>query len=148
MKTNLVQQVLAGHLQRAASMYSGALASTYRDAADSWRHPYWDWAQDIALPDVAIQENVTINGPDGPITMPNPLTTYRFHKFPLNETLFPPNCEADENLDSYPETLRCPDRATNLSQPLLADDNIKYIDLAGQLVGQTVCIGESTAAKI
>jgi len=66
--------------------------------------------------------------------MTNPLVTYVFHQFPLNETLFPPNIDDDENLDLYRETLRCPDPATNLSQPLLSDDNIHYIDLASQVV--------------
>ncbi len=127
------QQVLASHIQTVASRYRGDLSKVYQTAADRWRHPYWDWAAYTKLPDVLVQPNVTINSPDGAVTVDNPLVTYKFQSFPLNQTLFPPDC--DEDLDTYPQTLRCLDRATNTSQPDVADDNLYYIDLGAQVVG-------------
>ncbi len=87
---------------------------------------------DNRLPDVLVQPNLTIRGPHGATTVDNPLVSYRFQNFPLNQTLFPLDC--DDDLATYPQTLRCLDRATNTSQPDVADDNLFYIDLAGQVV--------------
>ncbi|OAA53461.1 putative domain, di-copper centre [Niveomyces insectorum RCEF 264] len=125
------EQTLAAHVQAAALKYTGPQAAVYRRAADAWRHPYWDWAVDTALPDAFIQENVTVQGPRGPLVLPNPLLQYAFHPFPLNATLFPPS--EDARLFTYPHTLRCPDPATNTSNPGMVSSNVAGLDLAGEV---------------
>ncbi|KJR89493.1 uncharacterized protein SPSK_06106 [Sporothrix schenckii 1099-18] len=131
------EQVLARHIQAAAALYNAtpSIAETYRHAADTWRHPYWDWALDKALPDAVVTPNVTIRAPpDGRTTATpaNPLRYYRFHQFPLNATLFP--ADDDYHLASFPTTLRCPDPFNNFtSNQGMASANIAGIDLAGQV---------------
>ena len=98
---------MAEHIQAVAAAYTGDQAPVYRKAADSWRQPYWDWAVDKVLPDALMVGNMTVNGPKGVVTVPNPLLTYRFQQFPLNTTMFPP--ESDFDLAKYPLTVRCPD---------------------------------------
>lgn len=133
------EQVLAEHIQTAAGLYNATpeTAEKYRRAADTWRHPYWDWAIDKELPDAVVQPNITIHmPPDGLAsqTVANPLRYYRFHQFPLNTTLFPPDDADDFHLASFPETLRCPDSYNNLtSSPSMASANVAGIDLAGQV---------------
>jgi hypothetical protein len=50
----------------------------YMDAARSLRQPYWDWASQPSLPAAVTSVNVTVNSPKGPLTIPNPLYSYRF----------------------------------------------------------------------
>ncbi|CAK7223664.1 hypothetical protein SBRCBS47491_005284 [Sporothrix bragantina] len=135
------EQVLARHIQAVADLYTGngndTIAATYREAADTWRHPYWDWAADKALPDAVVQPTVTIRlPPDGHIAanITNPLYRYRFHPFPLNDTLFPPDDTEDNHLATFPETLRCPDPYNNFtSNQGMASANIAATDLAAQV---------------
>ncbi|KAL1890853.1 hypothetical protein Sste5346_007994 [Sporothrix stenoceras] len=133
------EQVLAQHIQAAAGLYNATpeIAAKYRRAADTWRHPYWDWAIDKALPDAVVQSNITIRmPPDGRAsqTVANPLLHYRFHQFPLNSTLFPSDDDDDYHLASFRETLRCPDPYNNFtSNPGMASANVAGIDLAGQV---------------
>jgi tyrosinase len=127
------QQYLSKHIHAVAAKYTGALAAKYQKAADSVRLPFWDWAIDKQLPIALIRTNVTITGPDGaPLTIPNPLLKYRFQQFPLNATLFPPNY--DLNLASFPETERCPDPVSRMSNPVRVDANILAIDMAETVV--------------
>jgi hypothetical protein len=40
---------------------------------------YWDWAANSDLPDyISIEKEVTVHGPNGPKTFPNPLFSYEF----------------------------------------------------------------------
>ncbi len=89
------------------------------------------------LPEAVVQPTVTIglasNG-SANATVDNPLRRYRFHPAPPSPTLFPPGDDDDGGrLSSYPETLRCPDPATNTRMPALADGNLAGIDLASQV---------------
>lgn len=98
--------------------------------------PYRDWAdgQTPSMPSIFSEPNVTVVGPDGQVTLDNPLFTYRFQQFPLNDTLFPTDCDTDYDLYSYRETLRCPDPATNQSNDGMADSNVEALKLAKQVV--------------
>ncbi|CAK7224750.1 hypothetical protein SCUCBS95973_005623 [Sporothrix curviconia] len=133
------EQVLARHVQAIAALYTGndTVTATYRAAADTWRHPYWDWAVDKALPDEVVQPTVTVRlPPDGRIAanVTNPLYQYRFHPFPLNATIFPPDDPEDNHLATFPATLRCPDPYHNFtSNQGMASANIAAADLAAQV---------------
>jgi len=126
------QQQLSKHIQALATQYSGPDAEVYRTAAEKWRHPYWDWAVDKALPEAVVRKSIIINTPNGTATIPNPLRTYTFQRFPLDPNLFP--YEEDSHLDSYPRTLRCIDPTTNTSNDGWASDYVSSIDLDSQVV--------------
>ncbi|KAI0152619.1 Di-copper centre-containing protein [Xylariaceae sp. FL1272] len=83
------KQVLGAQVQRLALEYNGTDASAYREISQTFRLPYWDWANNPSLPHSAVQENVTVNGPKGPITLHSPLYDYRWQQYPLNATQFP-----------------------------------------------------------
>ncbi|KAI0003596.1 Di-copper centre-containing protein [Xylariaceae sp. FL0662B] len=82
-------QILGTEVQRIASAYTGQNASAYLDAGKRFRVPYWDWAANPALPPSIVQENITVNGPQGPLTLRNPLYSYRWQTYPLNQEQFP-----------------------------------------------------------
>ncbi|KAL8377308.1 hypothetical protein RB595_008138 [Gaeumannomyces hyphopodioides] len=107
----LYEQVLSGHVSDVASMYTGSNAAAYQAAAATWRAPYWDWAADPALPQVASTPNITVNGPDGQVTVPNPLWSYKWQQYPLNSNWFPTS--QDRNLWGWPQTTRQPDGRGN-----------------------------------
>ncbi|KAI0407224.1 hypothetical protein F4802DRAFT_595450 [Xylaria palmicola] len=69
--------------------YTSEDAPAYRDASQKLRLPYWDWASNPTLPPSSRQENITVNGPNGEMVMHNPLYSYRWQTYPLNETEFP-----------------------------------------------------------
>ncbi|KAI1265324.1 Di-copper centre-containing protein [Xylariaceae sp. FL1019] len=85
----LYEQVLGAQIQRLSLEYNGTDASAYQAASQTFRLPYWDWASNPSLPHSAVQENVTVNGPKGPITLHSPLYDYRWQQYPLNATQFP-----------------------------------------------------------
>ncbi|TGJ86262.1 hypothetical protein E0Z10_g2493 [Xylaria hypoxylon] len=85
----LYEQVLGEEVQRLALEYTNDDASAYREASQKLRLPYWDWASDPTLPSSSIQENITVNGPNGEIVLHNPLYNYRWQTYPLNATQFP-----------------------------------------------------------
>ncbi|KAH8882895.1 Di-copper centre-containing protein [Thozetella sp. PMI_491] len=127
----LFEQLLAEHVQAIAAKYTGSDSGKYKAAANAWRQPYWDWAFDKGLPDVLMADNLTVTGPHGNITLPNPLLTYKFAQFPLNETLFPPN--DDFELPRFPETVRCPNPWTNQSNEGMASSYVGSVNLAAQV---------------
>ncbi|KAI0505522.1 Di-copper centre-containing protein [Xylaria bambusicola] len=110
----LYEQLLSDEVRRLALEYTDDDASIYRDASEKLRLPYWDWASDPALPPSASNENVTINGPDGEIELHNPLYSYRWQTYPLNETQFPgqggigptTTRDIDENLQNANNLIR------------------------------------------
>lgn len=83
------KQLLSDEVQRLALEYTNDDASIYRDASEQLRLPYWDWASDSTLPPSSTYENITVNSPDGKIELHNPLYSYRWQTYPLNETQFP-----------------------------------------------------------
>ncbi|KAI1499521.1 Di-copper centre-containing protein [Biscogniauxia marginata] len=85
----LYEQILGEEVQQLASEYTGDDAAAYHDAAQKFRLPFWDWAYDSSLPPSCVEENVTVNGPQGPITLHNPLYNYRWQTYPLNPNQFP-----------------------------------------------------------
>lgn len=69
-----------------ATQYPYSQQSTYLAAVDTWRIPYWDWA-DIAnppIPPVVATPEISINTISGWQTVKNPLYTYRFPDYPRN----------------------------------------------------------------
>ncbi|KAI0450775.1 hypothetical protein F5B21DRAFT_489533 [Xylaria acuta] len=85
----LYEQTLGDEVQRLALEYNNDDGAAYREASQKLRLPYWDWASDPTLPPSSTQKNITVNGPDGKVTLHNPLYSYRWQTYPLNETQFP-----------------------------------------------------------
>jgi tyrosinase len=115
--------------QSIADKYPTEVAADYRSAAQTLRQPYWDWAVEHILPIAAILPNLTIQGPDGPNTIRNPLYSYRFQKQPAGSGF-------GGVLSTYPETVRCPVKGSLDNNAALSDINLNLAD-AG-LTGLTV----------
>ena len=81
------QCTLWGSAQRIAAKYPTSLRSTYQDAVETLRLPYWDWSLNLTMPDITTQQSVTIQTPQGVKGVPNPLYAYSFH--PVSSTDFP-----------------------------------------------------------
>ncbi|KAJ9151009.1 Di-copper centre-containing protein [Coniochaeta hoffmannii] len=97
----LFEQVLVTHALRIATKYPSRMRPQYQAAALSLRQPYWDWAVDHNLPLAAILPTLTVNTPDGPSTIRNPLSSYRFSNTPSGAGF-------GGALAKYKETVRCP----------------------------------------
>lgn len=104
--TNTSQQVLWNNAQHIAATYPTALRSTYQAAATTLRIPYWDWGFNSTMPDVVNIPRITVNGPQGPLNITNPLYSYTFHPQPSSRD-FPPT-ESVRHLyrPASPETVR------------------------------------------
>ncbi|KAK3381535.1 hypothetical protein B0H63DRAFT_207757 [Podospora didyma] len=96
----LFEQTLVSHAARIAQKYPVKVAPTYKAAAQTLRQPYWDWASDPELPPAATGVNVTVNGPNGVVTLRNPLYSYRFQRVDVEATF-------GGSLAAFPETWRC-----------------------------------------
>ena len=83
------QQLLWTNAQQIAATYPAAQRSTYQTAATSFRVPYWDWAINTTMPDPVNDPMITINTPQGTLSIINPLYNYTFHPHP-SATDFPP----------------------------------------------------------
>ncbi|RYP93356.1 hypothetical protein DL770_000545 [Monosporascus sp. CRB-9-2] len=79
------QQILGQKVQQLANEYSGKDASAYKAAGQTFRLPYWDWASDARIPPCCTRQNITVNAPKGPITIRNPLYSYKWHQYPLDQ---------------------------------------------------------------
>ena len=84
-----IQQLLWTNAQQIAAIYPAAQRSTYQTAATSFRVPYWDWAINATMPDPVNDPMITINTPQGTLSMVNPLYNYTFHPHP-SAADFPP----------------------------------------------------------
>ncbi|KAI1078064.1 hypothetical protein F5B20DRAFT_239672 [Whalleya microplaca] len=124
----LYEQLLGAEVQRIALTYTGRNASTYVNAGKLFRIPYWDWAANPALPPSCIQKNITVNGPRGLLTLANPLYSYRWQTYPLNQTQFPGSG------DWPAETTRGSDSNSDFSPDAV---NANLIAAADQLKDQT-----------
>ncbi|KAI0878700.1 Di-copper centre-containing protein [Hypoxylon argillaceum] len=86
----LYEEILGDEVQRLAAEYTNNDdAPAYREASQKLRLPYWDWASDSTLPPSSMRENISVNGPNGEMTLHNPLYNYRWQTYPLNATQFP-----------------------------------------------------------
>ncbi|KAH9907483.1 Di-copper centre-containing protein [Xylariomycetidae sp. FL2044] len=83
------QQILGQEVQRIAAQYTGTENSSYQKSAQSFRLPFWDWANDPTLPPSATLPQITVQGPQGPTTIDNPLYNYKWQTYPLDQNLFP-----------------------------------------------------------
>ncbi|KAK0617312.1 hypothetical protein B0T14DRAFT_433917 [Immersiella caudata] len=71
-------QTLVSHAVRIADQYLPIQYPTYKGAAQTLRIPFWDWGLQPRLPTAVTFKNITVNGPTGPLTIRNPLYSYRF----------------------------------------------------------------------
>ena len=71
------------------------------------------------MPDPVNDPTITINTPQGPQSISNPLYTYTFHPLPSA-----PDFPADDPLSSYPSTVRYPDDSGK-GQPDLANQQLQ-----------------------
>lgn len=85
----LFETLIIAEAQQIASQFKTDTAK-YQEAARQLRLPFWDWAENPRLPDIATQTTIQIDTPDGPQTVRNPMYQYRFHNR-LDPTLFPSN---------------------------------------------------------
>jgi tyrosinase len=96
------EQILARHVRKAAKQYPVETIDAYTAAAQSFRIPYWDWAQDASLPPAVVEPTVNFDGPAGPAaTMRNPLYSFQFPNFPFRGGGF------GGSLAQFSETKRC-----------------------------------------
>ncbi|KAI2468351.1 Di-copper centre-containing protein [Annulohypoxylon bovei var. microspora] len=122
------QQILGSEIQRIAAQYTDRRnSSAYREAARAFRLPYWDWATDAQLPPSCAARNVTVNGPRGSLTLRNPLYSYRWPTYPLNQTQFPGSAGWAN------ETTRASDGKSDFSLDVV---NSNLAAVAGQLTDQ------------
>ncbi|RYO97996.1 hypothetical protein DL763_002501 [Monosporascus cannonballus] len=118
------QQVLGQKVQQLADEYSGKDASAYKAAGQTFRLPYWDWALDARVPPSCTRQNITVNAPEGSITIRNPLYSYKWHQYPLDQGLFP----GSESLEN--ETTRSPNPTSHFP---VEDVNTKLAAQAQQI---------------
>jgi len=70
-----------------AAFPDGDLKNRSMNALPSFRIPYWDWAaippeQEGTFPESVQAETVQVVMPNGTVTIPNPLHSYKFHPIP------------------------------------------------------------------
>ncbi|KAI0887997.1 Di-copper centre-containing protein [Annulohypoxylon maeteangense] len=124
----LYEQILGSEIRRIAAQYNTSYRNfTYREAARTFRLPYWDWASNAQLPPACATLNVTVTGPFGPLTMRNPLYSYKWPTYPLNETQFPGSAGFPD------ETTRASDGKSDFSLDVV---NANLAAVAGQLRDQ------------
>jgi tyrosinase len=124
--------VLTQCAQNVAKQYTGSNAAIYQAAADKLRMPYWDWASDPNMPDSVSLASTQINTPNGLTTVRNPLFSYRFKRYPLNTSQFPPT-----SLSVFPQTVRNP--ITNTFDAVSDVGGINDLLVSGDLMQRTVC---------
>ncbi|RMD41599.1 hypothetical protein DV735_g3553, partial [Chaetothyriales sp. CBS 134920] len=95
------QQAIWDAAQTIAQSYPNDSRSTYTEAAENLRIPYWDTVANPWLPDVTTASVLQINTPSGQQTVNNPLLSYTFQRSPSANN-FPPGGA----LSSFPTTVR------------------------------------------
>ncbi|KAH7103323.1 Di-copper centre-containing protein [Auriculariales sp. MPI-PUGE-AT-0066] len=91
----LFEQALVSKAVAIAGNYHGPDANEWLQAAYSLRSPYWDWAVNAIPPAEVIElPQLTVKGPQGPLTLKNPLLSYVY--------------KAGEQIDPLPYTVRNP----------------------------------------
>ncbi|KAL9620974.1 MAG: hypothetical protein Q9160_004492 [Pyrenula sp. 1 TL-2023] len=109
------EQILWDLVGSIAMQYPYDQLSTYLDAVDTWRIPYWDWADSTnsPIPPVVATPEISINTFSGWQTVKNPLYTYRFPDYPRNI----PNMTVEGYNYEYME-----DRLFTIRQPTTGTD--------------------------
>lgn len=102
----LYEQTLVSHALSISARYTGEDELAYRNAAETLRVAYWDWASDATLPDVVTLDTLAVNSPTGPITIENPFQKYYFQNFPFAIQYMDAGILSTTN-----HTSRCPDAA-------------------------------------
>ncbi|KIW91999.1 uncharacterized protein Z519_06981 [Cladophialophora bantiana CBS 173.52] len=97
----LFEQLVWQHAQDIANLYPVDQRDEYLNAALTLRVPYWDWAVYPALPDVVAEPQISINTPNGPQTVENPLYAY-FFQFDAAGNGFP----FSDPMANFSETVR------------------------------------------
>ena len=82
------EQILVQNAVDIANEFQGSDQQRYRDAAATLRIPYWDWAAPQnggnIVPDVLVQNQISVNTPSGQRNIDNPLYSYKFTKATQN----------------------------------------------------------------
>lgn len=86
---SVVENSLIAEAQGIAKGYKN-YSTTYQEAANDLRIPYWDWAESPKLPDIATKPKVEIDTWNGVEFIENPLFQYKFYGG-LDPNLFPPD---------------------------------------------------------
>lgn len=86
-----------------AKEYETPDKTEWQHAADIFRLPYWDWAQQSVPPDAVIRDtSVNIVDKTGKtVSVENPIYAYKFH--PVTDGKF------EEPYQNWQTTIRCPD---------------------------------------
>lgn len=123
------KQVLVSHALNISMQYHGDEAPLYRTTAESLRAVYWDWAKTPSLPEAVTLETVTVNSPNGSVTIRNPFHSYYFQEYPF---AFPHMNSG--TLSTQKHTTRCPtmDLMDNITT---VNDGLLISNLKGQVVG-------------
>lgn len=105
MEANRGQQIIGAKVQQLAGEYTrdNASSSDYDAASRAFRIPYWDWASDARIPPSCTRQSITVNAPGGPVTIRNPLYSYRWQSYPPDPTLFPSTEKWEEETTRSPE---------------------------------------------
>ncbi|UNI23818.1 Tyrosinase [Purpureocillium takamizusanense] len=102
----LFEQVLVSHAKRLAQTYPQGLREVYTQAADQLRSPYWDWADNSAVPPATVPAKVTVNIPNGDGVqeeeVDNPLYSYDIPQ-PVLDGQY-----GAFDSENRPRTMRCP----------------------------------------
>jgi len=97
-----LQQILQAHIVSIADQYTTPDKVQWKNAAATFRLPYWDWASTSVPPDEVInQPTVSVTVADGSTQdFQNPLYAYTFN--PVSDGQF------DSPWNQWGSTLRCP----------------------------------------
>ncbi|KAK6503303.1 hypothetical protein TWF481_008330 [Arthrobotrys musiformis] len=113
-----IEQILGRTMRDLANRYpAGSVRTRYQQAANRFRLPYWDWASNAQLPALlGSQATVTVQKPQGFVTIPNPMVSYAFHPFSSSFFPFTP-------FNRWTRTLRQPDTNGN-SRPAVVNQQL------------------------
>lgn len=119
---------------RIAKLYPSNRSPTYQAAAQVLRQPFWDWASQPTLPVAVTLAHVTVTGPEGPVTIDNPLYNYGFRrKSDVKDLGFGQNT-----------TLRCPGTDGNNA----TESDRRMVNVASHLKTQVVCTPSIGASSL
>ncbi|KAK6361388.1 hypothetical protein TWF730_005121 [Orbilia blumenaviensis] len=113
-----IEQILGRIMRNLANQYpAGPVRTRYQQAANRFRLPYWDWASNAQVPAIiGSQATVSVQKPQGFVTIANPMISYVFHPFSPSYFPYPP-------FNRWRRTLRQPDSAGN-SRPTVVNQQL------------------------
>ena len=113
------------------------MQATWQIAADQLRIPFWDWASNYTLPDIAEQATTQIMNSSGKYqTVNNPLYQYKFQNMPMNAQYFP-TTDSDGWLAKYPQTMRGVSVQGGPSNPGLSNYYMAYYQFKSSTVSKS-----------